>query len=91
MAEASQPLFCRGGLGGGPPGVTFVGQERPPDQREAAGRGRPGRRQGSPFEAVLGLGGVLGEGIEVEPVDGEPVSGVRALDPLGAQDGAAGG
>ena len=88
VAEAPQPLPGRGGLGRGPPRVAFVGQERSPDQGEAGGRGRPGRRQGAPFEAVLGLGGVVGEGIEVEPVDGEPVSGVRALDPAGAQDGA---
>ncbi len=37
---------------------------------------------------MLGLGGVVTEGIEVEPVDREPVTGIRAVDPLGAQDGA---
>ena len=86
VAQPAQPLVGGCDLGCGPPGVALVGQ-RPAAGEGDARRGRRARRdQCAVGELAFGLDGVLRQGIEVEPVETEPVAGIRPLNALRSED-----
>ena len=77
-----------GTFGVGPPGVGFIGQKWPADQRQAGRRDRAGRCWLPRGKPAICLRQVLPKRIEVQPVQDQHVAGVIVQDPVGTEDAA---
>ena len=84
---ADQPAGV-GPLGLSPPRVGLVGEQGTPDQGQTRRGGGPGPSDGPRLEPAVGLARVVGDGVEIEPVEGEAVAGIAPPDPIGADDSA---
>ena len=86
MAEPPQPLLGHRGLGCRPPRVGFVRQQPPADEGETGRCRRARRDQRALRQGALGLADVVTECFEVQPVEGELVARIRALDAVRSED-----